>query len=53
MLALARDRFAPDLGLDAFILETIADEALRAERTAALHSSAQRPQFADFDVLMG
>ena len=52
MLALARDRLAPGLGLDAFILELIDDEPLRAERTATLHGDAQRPQFADFDVLV-
>ena len=53
MLALARDHLAPGLGLDAFILETIDDETLRRERTAALRRSAQRPRFPDFDVLVG
>lgn len=53
MLALARDRLAPELGLDAFILETIDHESLRAERTAALRRGAQRPRFPDFDMLVG
>ncbi|MCH7943706.1 MAG: hypothetical protein IIB67_10805, partial [Proteobacteria bacterium] len=53
MLALARDHLAPGLGLDDFILELIDDEPLRAERTVTLQQGAQRPQFPDFDVLVG
>ena len=53
MLALARDHLAPDLGLDAFILENIDDESLRSERTTTLRQGAQRRHFPDFDVLVG
>ena len=53
MLALARDRLAPGMGLDAFILETIDDEELRRQRSAALHREGKRPSFPDFDVLVG
>ena len=53
MLALARDRLAPGMGLDAFILETIGDAGLRGERNAALHRESRRPNFPDFDVLVG
>lgn len=52
MLALARDRLAPGLGLDAFILETIADDGLRRERTDALRREGRRPSFSDFEVLI-
>ncbi|MCH7554592.1 MAG: hypothetical protein IIC08_01090 [Proteobacteria bacterium] len=53
MLALARDRLAPGMGLDAFILETIGDEELRHQRSATLHREGKRPSFPDFDVLVG
>ncbi|MCH7943361.1 MAG: hypothetical protein IIB67_09040 [Proteobacteria bacterium] len=53
MLALARDRLAPGMGLDAFILETIGDADLRSQRSAALHRESRRPSFPDFDVLVG
>lgn len=52
MLALARDHLAPGHGLDDFILETIDDETLRRQRTAALRQGAQRPHFPDFDVVV-
>jgi hypothetical protein len=41
MLAIARDCCAPDMELDAFILETVADGSLRAARSAKLATRAR------------
>ena len=51
MLALARDRLAPDMGLDDFIMETIADSDLRRARTDALRRTTRRPSFPGFEVI--
>ena len=51
MLALARDRVAPGRDLDAFILETIADEPLRRARSAILHRHAYPPADSTFEVI--
>ena len=51
MLALARDRVAPGRPLDAFILETVGDEALRRARTAELRRHARPPGFSGFEVI--
>ena len=53
MLAMARDRVAPDTPLDAFIMGNIEDERLRQARTATLRQTARRPAFSDFEVLVG
>ncbi len=53
MLALARDRLAPDRPLDAFILENIEDAALRRMRTAELRRYARKPTFPAFEVIEG
>ncbi len=53
MLAMARDRVAPDTPLDAFIMGNIEDERLRQARTATLRQTARRPRFSDFEVLVG
>lgn len=53
MLAMARDRVAPDTPLDAFIMGNIEDDALRRERTATLRQSARRATFGNFEVLAG
>lgn len=53
MLAMARDRVAPDTPLDAFIMGNIEDDALRQARTATLRQSARRPTFDNFEVLAG
>ncbi len=53
MLAMARDRVAPDTPLDAFIMGNIEDAALRQARTATLRQTARRPRFDNFEVLAG
>lgn len=51
VLGLARDRLAPGRPLDAFILETVEDEALRRARTAELRRHARPPEFSGFEVI--
>ncbi len=51
VLELARDRIAPGRDLDAFILETIADEPLRRARSADLRRYARKPTLPAFEVI--
>jgi len=51
MLAIARDFCAPDMGLDPFILEMVADADLRAERSAQLAAYAQPFSYSGFRAI--
>jgi len=51
MLKLARDRVAPGTPLDRFVLDTVADDALRRERVRALAADAVPWSVAGFTPL--
>ena len=52
MLGLARDEVAPGMALDDFILENVANDDLRTERTQRLRDRhARAPDVAAFEVL--
>ncbi|MFT5539322.1 MAG: hypothetical protein ACI82H_000840 [Alphaproteobacteria bacterium] len=51
MLALVRDCCAPDMALDPFILETVADADLRATRSAQLAANTQPFSYPGFRVI--